>query len=104
MTEFDGKCPFCRSENIEVEDSTKPEWGNNDEGDMIETWKCLDCNRQWSTEARVNVVHRKIESITICPFCGENDAQKLPTESAKYEWYSCRKCNRIFGYYGREQE
>lgn len=102
MTEFDGKCPFCRSENIEVEDSTKPEWGNNDEGDMIETWTCLDCHRGWDTEARVNVVHRKLELIIVCPYCGENDGLKLPTLTTEYERYSCHKCKRIFGYDRRE--
>lgn len=103
MTEFDGRCPFCRSENIEVEDSGNPAWGNNDEGDMIELWTCLDCNRQWNTESRVNVVHRKLELIIVCPYCGEDDKlESKPPIRPEAISYVCNRCNRDFAIHTEE--
>lgn len=99
MTEypFKGVCPFCKSNDIEVEDSTPVEWGNNDQGVTAESWNCNNCKSFFNTEGRVEVTYRKLLSYIKCPYC-ENDAKKMDPDKDEptLEWYWCDDCKREF--------
>lgn len=94
---FDYRCPFCRSENIKIENNTETTWGNDLQGLVSEDWKCESCNRTFATSSVVEVISRSLELIIACPYCGDSDELKMvPDDDPSKECYGCESCNRLF--------
>lgn len=96
---FDGKCPFCGSFNCDVENSTQPAWGNNDEAIMNEDWTCNDCRKAFSTHAKIQVVDRELTVNLTCPYCGEDslESRDMPIKFANmddFHAFYCIDCER----------
>lgn len=100
---FDYKCPYCKSENIEIESNTQVEWGNDFQGILEEDWMCRDCHREFFTRSEVTVKTRELRIYVVCPYCGEND--HVTNTEKDYETMDrlyCERCHRYF-YIHREE-
>ena len=96
--EFKGVCPFCKSYDIEVENSIPVEWGNNDQGTTEEDWHCKECNSYFHTKALVEVSQRELIVSIFCPYCQDNDkVERIGlSDDPNVEHYWCSHCRREF--------
>ena len=96
-------CPYCKSHNVDVTDNEYIAWGNNDQGEMFEDNKCLDCGRTFITKARVEVVSRELDLTVSCPYCQEADEVSVDDKSSPdMTWLYCSNCKRLFGIFTEE--
>lgn len=107
-TDFKGKCPFCGSSRIEVEDATNPEWGNNDQAVIDEEWSCHNCRRSFGTRGLVEVTSRSLILNVNCPYCKSSAMLEAHGDVNGLEWYDCENCRRDFfvrpeSYYQKEE-
>lgn len=97
MIDFDGRCPFCGSNDCAVENSTALEWGSINGGNIEEGWTCRECGKQFNTHSKVEVVHRELYLFITCPYCGQSDdlEQEDSLTDGLYG-YKCVDCHRLF--------
>lgn len=93
---FEDRCPWCQSENVELESSTPVEWGNDDQGMTNEDWICKDCGKQFFCISKVEVVCRSVKEYYSCPYCNETDDVSLIDRDDNIEWYFCSECQKEF--------
>lgn len=58
--EWNGKCPKCGSDDVELVSDNPVSWGNDDQGEVCEEWACKACKKRFEMDARVDVVSRRL--------------------------------------------
>lgn len=58
--QWNGKCPKCGSDDVELVSDYPVEWGNDDQGDVSEEWACNACQKRFGIDARVEVTSRRL--------------------------------------------
>lgn len=95
MIKFNGVCPFCRSEETQIEDSGSVVWDDGNHGTTDETWRCRECGRYFGCHARVDVTHRECAPAIFCPYCCDGDVDMKDQQEGN-QWYWCESCQREF--------
>lgn len=58
--QWNGKCPKCGSDELELVSNFPVAWGNDDQGDVYEEWVCNACRKHFAMDARVEVTSRRL--------------------------------------------
>ena len=58
--QWNGKCPKCGSDDVELVSDNPVSWGNDDQGEVCEEWACNACRKRFETDARVEVTSRRL--------------------------------------------